>query len=177
MKSAQAIRRMLVIVCLVAPLSVPGISSASTIGGTNCRKEGLLRQVGDAKFQCTRAKNGKLRWRPQTATRTSDRRRVVDNGYVDIHGKRIKGTGDLQIDNVYAKCGELYSWRATLWVEYNNGEILYETVIFNEIEQGGVISTDTFGLPLKYEIVVQNGGWEFDSIMCAITNNYSYPRK
>jgi len=29
MKSAQAIRRLLVIVCLVAPLSVPGISSAS----------------------------------------------------------------------------------------------------------------------------------------------------
>ena len=72
MKSTQAIRRMLVIVCLVAPLSVPGISSASTISGTNCRKEGLLRQVGDAKFLCTRAKKGKLRWRLQTATPTGD---------------------------------------------------------------------------------------------------------
>lgn len=72
MKSAQAIRRMLVIVCLVAPLSVPGISSASTISGTNCRKEGRLRQVGDAKFVCTRGKKGKLRWRLQTATPTGD---------------------------------------------------------------------------------------------------------
>lgn len=101
---------------------------------------------------------------------------VVDNGYVDIYGKRIKGTGDLSIDNVYAKCGELENWKAKLWIEYNNGAILYETVNFNRIGQGGVISTDTFGLPFKYEIVVQAGGWEFDSIMCAITNNYSYPR-
>jgi len=107
----------------------------------------------------------------QTATRTGDRRRVVDNGYVDIHGKRIKGTGDLLVDTVYAKCGELYSWRATLWIEYNNGEVLYETVLFAYIGQGSVTTTDVFGLPLKYWIVVQAGGSRFDSIMCAITSS------
>jgi len=158
MKSTQAIRRMLVIVCLVAPLSVPGISSASTISGTNCRKEGLLRQVGDAKFLCTRAKKGKLRWRLQTATPTGDPNRIIDNGYINLDGVRVSAVNTgFKGREIYEKCGWIGEGTIKLWFKYANGLVRDERwVIFGR--QTHVFIKDMFGEPAWRGVVVEASG-------------------
>ena len=68
MKLTQSIRRVLVIACMLAPLSVPGLGSAATISGTSCKREGSTRKVGDYEFVCRKGSNGKLQWRQQQTT-------------------------------------------------------------------------------------------------------------
>jgi len=149
---------MLVIVCLVAPLSVPGISSASTISGTNCRKEGLLRQVGDAKFLCTRAKKGKLRWRLQTAKPTGDPNRIIENGYINLDGVRVSA---VNIGNngreIYEKCGRIGEQVVKIWFKYADGRIRDERWIVNG-KQVNVFETDAYGNPAWRPVYMEASG-------------------
>ena len=159
MKSNQAIRRMLVIVCLVAPLSVPGISSASTISGSSCQKEGLLRKVNGNEFICKKGGKGQLRWRLQTATPTGDPKRIVDNGYINLDGVRVStiaGYGKYGMD-IVERCGRIGEQVVKIWFKYADGRIRDERWIFNG-KQVNVFRTDQYGNPAWRPVYVEASG-------------------
>lgn len=159
MKSTQAIRRMLVIVCLVAPLSVPGLSSAATISGSICQKEGLLRNVNGNGFVCKKGKWGKLRWRLQTATTSGDPKRIVDNGYINLDGVRISGyTGSARYGMpIVERCGRIGEQVVKIWFKYADGRIRDERWIFNG-KQVFVFDSDQYGNPAWRPVYVEASG-------------------
>jgi len=159
MKSTQVIRRLLVMVCLVAPLSVPGVGSAASISGTTCTNEGQTRQVANAKYVCQKTKKGKLRWRPQTATTTGDPKRIVDNGYINLDGVRVSGLlgyAKNGMDKV-EKCGRIGEQTVKLWFKYADGRIRDERWIFNG-KQVNVFRTDQYGNPAWRPVYVEASG-------------------
>lgn len=159
MKSTQAIRRMLVIVCLVAPLSVPGLSSAATISGSSCQKEGLLRNVNGNGFVCKKGRKGKLRWRLQTATPTGNPNRIVDNGYINLDGVRVStmaGDGKYGM-YIVERCGRIGEQVVKIWFKYADGRIRDERWIFNG-KQVYVFETDQFGNPVVKRVYVEASG-------------------
>lgn len=164
MKSTQVIRRLLVMVCLVAPLSVPGVGSAASISGTTCTNEGQTRQVANAKYVCQKTKKGKLRWRPQTATPTGDPNRIVDNGYINIDGVRVSTFPgkDKYGYPLVERCGDNNEITVRLWFTYADGSSRVERWLINR--QVHVFYNDKYNNPAAKKVYV-DASWidpEFD---------------
>lgn len=159
MRFIHVIRRVLVIVCLVAPLSVPGVGSAATIGGTTCQREGRSRQAADTKFVCKRSKNGRLRWRLQSTKPIGDPNLIVDNGYINLDGVRVSsiaGYGKYGMD-IVEKCGRISDMVVKIWFKYADGRISDERWRFNG-KQVNVFRTDEDGRPAWRPVYVEASG-------------------
>jgi hypothetical protein len=164
MKLAQSIRRMLVVVCLVAPLSVPGLGSAATISGSSCQREGLSRKVNGNRFICKKGGKGQLRWRLQTATTvvnppSDDLNQIVANGYVNLKGVRVSAITESDTDGslLVEECGHLSHMTVTIWFKYANGDIREEPWVF-----GGkgthIFFRDKYGNRVRRDVYVEAVG-------------------
>lgn len=157
MKLTQSIRRVLVIACMLAPLSVPGLGSAATISGTSCKREGSTRKVGDYEFVCMRSKNGSLRWRQQIPG--GDPNRIVDNGYINIDGVRVStiaGVGKYGM-SIVERCGRIGEMEVRIWFNYADGSSRVERWIFKG-KQVFVFEQDQYKTPSVKRVYVEASG-------------------